>query len=91
MKITLPYPEAQSAIADRLAISGLYAENVSIEPLSDFRDIGPVMTAEQLKIIMTESKAGGQNKIALIKAVRTLTGQGLRESKDLVVGVFGPL
>lgn len=31
-------------------------------------------------------KAGGQNKLAVVKLVKELTGNGLKESKDLVDG-----
>lgn len=53
--------------------------------------------ANQLEIIMTEAKkyhapdrgfANFVNKIAMIKAVRTLTGYGLKEAKDLVEKVM---
>jgi ribosomal protein L7/L12 len=42
--------------------------------------------AQQIEIIMLESRQSARlscNKIAVIKAVRTLTGMGLKESKDL--------
>ena len=35
--------------------------------------------------------AAGDNKIAVIKAVRTLTGLGLKDAKDLVEGAPKPL
>ena len=35
--------------------------------------------------------AAGDNKIAVIKAVRTITGLGLKEAKDLVEGAPKPL
>ena len=34
---------------------------------------------------------GGSNKIAVIKEVRTITGLGLKEAKDLVEGAPKPL
>ncbi|MFM7742359.1 MAG: 50S ribosomal protein L7/L12, partial [Verrucomicrobiota bacterium] len=34
---------------------------------------------------------GGQNKIAVIKVVRELTGLGLKEAKDLVDGAPKPV
>jgi large subunit ribosomal protein L7/L12 len=35
--------------------------------------------------------SGGQNKIAVIKVVRELTGLGLKEAKDLVDGAPKPV
>ena len=35
--------------------------------------------------------AAGENKIAVIKAVRTITGLGLKDAKDLVEGAPKPL
>ena len=36
-------------------------------------------------------KAGGQNKLAVVKLVKELTGLGLKEAKDLVDGAPKPL
>ena len=36
-------------------------------------------------------KAGGQNKLAVVKLVKELTGLGLKEAKDLVDGAPQPL
>ena len=42
----------------------------------------------EFEIILTEA---GSNKIAVIKEVRTITGLGLKEAKDLVEGAPKPL
>ncbi len=42
----------------------------------------------EFDIILSES---GSNKIAVIKEVRTITGLGLKEAKDLVEGAPKPL
>lgn len=36
-------------------------------------------------------KAGGPNKLAVVKLVKELTGNGLKESKDIVDGAPAPL
>jgi len=48
-------------------------------------------TAEEkteFEVVLTET---GSNKIAVIKEVRTITGLGLKEAKDLVEGAPKPL
>ena len=42
----------------------------------------------EFEIVLT---AAGDNKIAVIKAVRTITGLGLKDAKDLVEGAPKPL
>ena len=47
---------------------------------------GPAPEAEEKTEFNVVLKAAGDNKINVIKAVRELTGLGLKESKDLVEG-----
>jgi large subunit ribosomal protein L7/L12 len=42
----------------------------------------------EFSVIMT---AFGENKVGVIKAIRTITGLGLKEAKDLVEGVPSPV
>ena len=44
----------------------------------------PAAAAEEKTEFDVELKSAGANKIAVIKAVRTATGLGLKEAKDLV-------
>jgi large subunit ribosomal protein L7/L12 len=48
----------------------------------------PAEEKSEFDIILSES---GSNKIAVIKEVRTITGLGLKEAKDLVDGAPKPL
>ncbi len=48
----------------------------------------PVEEKDEFDVVLTE--AGG-NKIAVIKEVRTITGLGLKEAKDLVEGAPKPV
>ena len=48
----------------------------------------PVEEKSEFDVLLTES---GSNKIAVIKEVRTITGLGLKEAKDLVEGAPKPL
>jgi large subunit ribosomal protein L7/L12 len=47
---------------------------------------GGVATAEEKTEFTVELKDAGANKINVIKEVRTITGLGLKEAKDLVEG-----
>ena len=46
------------------------------------------MTQTEFDVVMTSF---GGNKVAVIKAVRAITGLGLKEAKDLVEGAPAPL
>jgi large subunit ribosomal protein L7/L12 len=47
-------------------------------------DAAPAEEKTEFDVVMTSF---GANKVAVIKAIRTLTGLGLKEAKDLVEGV----
>ena len=51
-------------------------------------EAAPAEDKSELDIVLAES---GSNKIAVIKEVRTITGLGLKEAKDLVEGAPKPL
>jgi large subunit ribosomal protein L7/L12 len=51
---------------------------------------GAAAAEEQTEFTVILSEAGG-NKVAVIKAVRELTGLGLKEAKDLVDGAPKPI
>ena len=48
----------------------------------------PAEEKSEFDVVLSES---GSNKIAVIKEVRTITGVGLKEAKDLVEGAPKPL
>ena len=52
---------------------------------------GGEATAEEKTEFDIELSESGSNKIAVIKEVRTITGLGLKEAKDLVEGAPKPL
>jgi ribosomal protein L7/L12 len=105
MKLTVSYSEAQAIISTQIGSVGgntVYAENVTIEQVgnpvsvsqSPIPTLFPTQVAEQIAKLITFSsrKVNGQyvDKIGLIKATRTLTGYGLKESKDLVENALLP-
>ena len=51
-------------------------------------DAAPAEEKSEFDIVLAEA---GSNKIAVIKEVRTITGLGLKEAKDLVDGAPKPL
>ena len=51
-------------------------------------DTAPAEEKSEFDIVLAET---GSNKIAVIKEVRTITGLGLKEAKDLVEGAPKPL
>ena len=51
----------------------------------------PAAAAEEKTEFNVELKEAGPNKIAVIKAVREITGLGLKEAKDLVEGAPKPV
>ncbi|MBK7383753.1 MAG: 50S ribosomal protein L7/L12 [Flavobacteriales bacterium] len=52
---------------------------------------GGAAVAEEKTSFDVILKAGGQNKLAVVKLVKELTGLGLKEAKDLVDGAPKPL
>ena len=51
-------------------------------------DSAPAEEKSEFDLVLSEA---GSNKIAVIKEVRTITGLGLKEAKDLVEGAPKPL
>lgn len=47
---------------------------------------GPAAAAEEQTEFTVQLKSAGANKIEVIKVIRTITGLGLKEAKDLVEG-----
>ena len=52
---------------------------------------GPAAAAEEKTSFNVILKAGGANKLAVVKIVKELTGLGLKEAKDLVDGAPKPV
>jgi len=52
---------------------------------------GAVSAGEEKSIFTVELTSGGEQKIAVIKAVKEILGLGLKEAKDLVDGAPGVL
>ncbi|MDE1188566.1 MAG: 50S ribosomal protein L7/L12 [Pantoea sp.] len=67
--------ELVSAMEEKFGVSAAAAVAVAA---------GPAEAVEEKTEFDVHLKAAGANKVAVIKAVRTATGLGLKEAKDLV-------
>jgi large subunit ribosomal protein L7/L12 len=71
------------ALEDRLGVSA--AAPMAVAAAAPAGDAGAGKGAEKTEFTVVLA-AAGSNKIAVIKEVRSITGLGLKESKDLVEG-----
>jgi large subunit ribosomal protein L7/L12 len=60
------------------------AAPVAVAAAAPAAGAAPVAEQTEFTVIMTSF---GENKVGVIKAIRTITGLGLKEAKDLVEGV----
>ncbi len=74
------------ALEDRLGVSAAAPAAVAAAPAG-----GGAAAAEEKTEFTVELTAAGAQKIAVIKEVRTITGLGLKEAKDLVEGAPKPV
>ncbi len=73
-----------SAMEEKFGVSAAAA--VAAAPVAAGADAGAAAAEEkdEFDVVMTSF---GSNKVAVIKAVREITGLGLKEAKDMVEGV----
>ena len=77
MKITVEMHEAKGLVKRALNVDGMTEVEIIPDPL-------PEDTTQREKAIVLEAyKKCGPNKIAVFKGVRSITGLGLKEAKDL--------
>ena len=88
MKLVLSQSEVHDIVAERYNIRVDQVEIQGLHPAPSVPNIDNVEVRKALIVLATE---GGEiqrwrspNKIALIKAIRTLTGCGLKEGKDFL-------
>ena len=82
-KTVLELSELVKAFEERYGVTAAAPMAVAAAPAAGGDGAGPAATEEQTEFdaVLTEV---GANKILVIKAVRELTGLGLKEAKDLV-------
>jgi len=76
-----------SAMEEKFGVSAAAA--VAAAPVAAAGDAGAAAEEQtEFDVVMTSF---GSNKVAVIKAVRGITGLGLKEAKDLVEGAPSPI
>ena len=79
--------ELSKLLEDKWGVSAAAPVAVAAAPVAG----GGEAAAEEKTEFDVELSETGSNKIAVIKEVRTITGLGLKEAKDLVEGAPKPL
>ena len=79
--------ELSKLLEDKWGVSAAAPVAVAAAPAAG----GGEAAAEEKTEFDVELSESGSNKIAVIKEVRTITGLGLKEAKDLVEGAPKPL
>ena len=72
-----------SAMEEKFGVSAAAAVAVAAGPAAGGAAAAPVEEKTDFDVVMTSF---GDNKVGVIKAVREITGLGLKEAKDLVEG-----
>jgi large subunit ribosomal protein L7/L12 len=75
-----------SAMEEKFGVSAAAA--VAAVPVAAAGEVAAAEEQTEFNVVMTSF---GANKVAVIKAVRAITGLGLKEAKDLVEGVPSPI
>ena len=70
-----------SAMEEKFGVSAAAA--VAVAPAAAGGEAAAVEEKDEFDVVMSSF---GENKVAVIKAVRTITGLGLKEAKDAVEG-----
>ncbi len=78
--------ELSKLLEDKWGVSAAAPVAVAAAPAAGGE--APAEEKSEFDVVLAES---GSNKIAVIKEVRTITGLGLKEAKDLVEGAPKPL
>jgi len=80
--------ELSKLLEEKWGVSAAVPVAAAVAPSASAADSTAAEEKSEFDIVLTEA---GSNKIAVIKEVRTITGLGLKEAKDLVEGAPKPL
>jgi large subunit ribosomal protein L7/L12 len=75
--------ELVKALEEKWGVSAAAPVAVAAGPAAGGAAAAPVEEKTEFNVVM---ESFGENKVAVIKVVRTVTGLGLKEAKDLVEG-----
>lgn len=75
--------ELISAMEEKFGVSAAAPVAVAAAPAAGGEDAGAAAEKSEFTLVLSSF---GDNKVAVIKEVRTITGSGLKEAKDLVEG-----
>lgn len=78
--------ELVSAMEEKFGVSAATA--VAAAPVAAGGDAAPAEVKDEFTVMLTSF---GEKKVGVIKAVRGITGLGLKEAKDLVEAVPSPI
>ncbi len=87
-KSVLEVAELIKMMEDKFGVSAAAAAVAVAAPAGGAAAAAPVEEQTEFTVILAEA---GANKVNVIKAVRELTGLGLKEAKDLVDGAPKPV
>ena len=79
--------ELVKAMEEKFGVSAAAPVAVAAAPAAAAADAGAAEASEVTVVL----ESAGANKIAVLKEVRTITGLGLKEAKDLVDGAPKPV
>jgi len=79
--------ELVKAMEEKFGVSAAAPVAVAAAPAAAAADAGAAEASEVTVVL----ESAGANKIAVLKEVRTITGLGLKEAKDLVDGAPKPI
>ena len=77
---------AEKTVLELVELISAFEEKFNVSAAAVAVAAGPAAAAEEQSEFNVELTSFGANKVAVIKAVREVTGLGLKEAKDMVEG-----
>ena len=77
---------AEKTVLELVELISAFEEKFNVSAAAVAVAAGPAAVAEEQSEFNVELTSFGANKVAVIKAVREVTGLGLKEAKDMVEG-----
>ena len=77
---------AEKTVLELVELISAFEEKFNVSAAAVAVAAGPAAVVEEQSEFTVELTSFGANKVAVIKAVREITGLGLKEAKDMVEG-----